>query len=69
MWTDMTIEEVLMRSMKCSGGLTHGRGITDSVSAKWVLFTIGLTEVSNEMEKFCNVSYVSSEQHVDTRIA
>ncbi|GBP41567.1 hypothetical protein EVAR_20375_1 [Eumeta japonica] len=24
-WTDMTIEQVLMRSMKTQGGLTHGR--------------------------------------------
>lgn len=24
-WTDMCIEQVLMRSMKIKGGLTHGR--------------------------------------------
>jgi len=29
----MTIEQTLMRMMKCVGGLTHGRGITDSVLA------------------------------------
>ena len=29
-WTDMTIEQVLMRSLKTSGGLTRGRGISAS---------------------------------------
>ena len=65
-WTDITIEQVLMRSMKSSGGLTHGRGITDSIVLKWILSSIIVSEVSNEMEKFCNVSYSTSEQHVDT---
>lgn len=34
-WSNMTIEQTLMRSMKTSGGLTR-RGITNSVIAKWV---------------------------------
>ncbi|KYM95812.1 hypothetical protein ALC62_13539 [Cyphomyrmex costatus] len=67
-WSDMTIEQVLMRSMKSSGGLTHGRGISDSVLSKWILSSIILTEVCNEMEKFCNVSYSTSEQHVDASV-
>ena len=35
-WSDMTIEQVLMRAMKTSGGLTRGRGLTDSVLSRWV---------------------------------
>jgi len=35
-WSDMTFEQTLMRSMKTSGGLTHCRGITDSVLHKWI---------------------------------
>ena len=27
--TDLIIEQVLMRSIKTSGGLTHGKGLTD----------------------------------------
>ena len=30
LWTDLTIEQVLMRSMKTSGGLTRGRDLSDS---------------------------------------
>ena len=33
-WSDMTIEQVLMKSMKSQGGLTHGRGIINSWS--WI---------------------------------
>lgn len=47
-WSDTTIEQVLMRSMKSSGGLTHGRGITQSGLSKWILSTIALTDISNE---------------------
>ena len=36
-WSDMTIEQVIMRSMKTSGVLTRGRGITESTLARWVL--------------------------------
>ncbi|CAH2218497.1 jg2186 [Pararge aegeria aegeria] len=66
-WSDMSIEQVLMRSMKTSGGLTHGRGITDSVLAKWVLTMPFLIDVSNSMQSFCNVAFITSEQHVDAR--
>ncbi|CAH1100906.1 unnamed protein product [Psylliodes chrysocephalus] len=36
-WTDLTIEQVLMRSMKVEGGLTRGRGLTHSTIARWVI--------------------------------
>ena len=32
-WSDMIIEQSLMRSLKVSGGITHGRGTLDSVLA------------------------------------
>lgn len=65
-WSDMIIEQFLMRSMKTQGGLTHGRGMGDGVIAKFVLTMIILIEVCNSMETFCDVSYCSSEQHVDS---
>ncbi|CAH0552820.1 unnamed protein product [Brassicogethes aeneus] len=66
-WTDMTIEQVLMRSMKTQGGLTHGRGLSESVLTKFVLTMIILVEVCNEIEDFCNVSFATTEQHIDSR--
>lgn len=65
-WSDMTIEQVLMRSMKTQGGLTHGRGCSESVLTKFILTMIILLEVCNEMEDFCNVCFTTTEQHVDS---
>ena len=35
-WSDMTIEQVLMRTMKATGGLTHGRGMSNATISRWV---------------------------------
>jgi len=35
--TDLTIKQVLMRSLKTSGGLTRGRGMTTSQRRIWVM--------------------------------
>lgn len=31
LWTDLIIEQVMMRSIKSRGGLTRGRGVTENV--------------------------------------
>ena len=36
LWTDLVIEQVMMRSIKSRGGLTRGRGLTDSVRHQWI---------------------------------
>ena len=66
-WTDMTIEQVLMRAIKTSGGLTRGRGMTDSVLNRWVLGMPGCTELNHRFEEFCGVSFTTSEEHVELR--
>ena len=35
--TDLIIEQILMRSVKSSGGLTGGRGIGEAQRAQWIL--------------------------------
>lgn len=66
-WSDMSIEQILMRCMKTSGGLTHGRGISDSTLAKWILTMPVLIDVTESLQKFCNINFATSEQHVDSR--
>lgn len=56
-----------MRTMKTSGGLTQGRGITDSVITLWILGMVYLHNVCDEVEKFCGISLETTEQHVDMR--
>lgn len=45
-WSDMTIEQTLMRSMKSNGGLTHGRGITESTMTKWINSMTTMIDIS-----------------------
>ena len=37
LWTDLVIEQVMMKSIKSQEGLTRGRGITESVRLQWIL--------------------------------
>lgn len=66
-WSDMTIKQFLMRSMKTQRGLTHGRGLSESVLVKFILTMVILVEVCNKMEDFCSVFFATTEQHVDSK--
>lgn len=63
----MVIEQTLMRNMKCVGGLTRGRGITDSILTKWTLGMTATHDICSSLEEFCGVFFPSSEQHEDIR--
>ena len=56
-----------MRSLKTSGGLTRGRGISPSTIAKWVHSMPAAFRVIDVMETFGGVACVTPEQHVDLR--
>ncbi|GBO35595.1 hypothetical protein AVEN_267063-1 [Araneus ventricosus] len=66
-WSGQTIEQTLMKTMKSPGGLTCGRGITESVLTRWTFGMIHLHNICEEVEKYCNIISVTSEQHVDMR--
>lgn len=64
----MTVEQTLMRVMKTSGGLTHGRGVNhEGVLARWILGMPVAFEVMDAFETFCGVRAESTEQHTDWR--
>lgn len=67
-WTDMTVEQTLMRIMNIFGDLTHGCGINhEGAVARWILGMPVAFEVMNALENFCGVRAESSEQHTDCR--
>lgn len=66
-WTDMTIEQSLMRIMKIARGLTYGRGVSESILCRWTKGITSLQNICEEMEKMCGVAFTNSEQHVDMR--
>ena len=61
--TDLVIEQVLMRSMKTSGGLTRGRGIGEVQRSVWLLSTPATAEINRAMQEFSGVKYHCSDQH------
>lgn len=65
-FTDMLIEQDLMRIMSIEGGMI-GRNITESTLARWILAMPYTNEIVKEIEKFCNIKFLNSEQHVDAR--
>lgn len=66
-WSNMSIEQVLMRSMKSYGGLTRGRGVSDSVLARCTLGMLCLQSICEQIELFADARSETSEQHVDMR--
>ncbi|KAK3927182.1 Protein asteroid-like protein 1 [Frankliniella fusca] len=65
-YTDMVIEQDLMRPMKIRGGLTR-RGLTQSTVSQWILSRRALLEVSAAVERCSGVHSGTSEQHVELR--
>ena len=65
LWSDLVIEQTLMRSIKTRGGLTRGRGMTNSVRHLWVKSMHSTTMVHDAMMTLSGVAVKSSEQHVD----
>ena len=66
-YTDQTIEQFLMRMLKTSGEMTHGRGITDSTLTKWVHALPRCVPICDALEQFTGVHSSTSEQHKDLR--
>ena len=64
--SDLVIEQVLMRSLKTTGGLTHGRGMSEIQRLVWLLSMPVTAEINGALQEFTGVNYTSSEQHKDT---
>eukprot|EP00794_Sanderia_malayensis_P017156 gene17156-18878_t len=63
--TDLIIEPVLMRSLKTTGGLTQGSGMTEQQRAKWLLSTPACAQTSSAMQDLIGVLCEHSEQNKD----
>ena len=54
-----------MKSMKSTGGLTRGRGMSEVQRLVWLLSRPVCLEVNSAMQKLTDVSYTTSDQHKD----
>jgi len=61
--SDLVIEQTLMRSLKSTGGLTRGSGMTEEQRALWTLSSPVCSEYNVAMQEFNDCTYTSSEQH------
>ena len=66
---DLVIEQVPMRNLKTSGGLTHGRGMTKVQRVLWCLSRPACAEISDTMQQLTSVTLRTSEQHKDSSVA
>ena len=63
---DLVIEQVLMRSLKTSGSLTRGSGMSERQQAIWLLSMPLSAEVNRTMQDFTGKKYQTRDQHKDT---
>ena len=54
-----------MRSLKTTGGLTRGSGMTESQRLVWLLSTPACAQVRCAMQKLTEVAYTTRDQHKD----
>lgn len=64
--TGLVIEQVLMRSLKSTGGLTRGRGLSESQRTKWLLSMPICLQMDSAMQEFSQTVYKTSERHRET---
>ena len=60
---DLTIEQVLMRSLKTTGGLTRGTGLSDVQRSSWLLSKPVCSAYRQQMQENVGVFHSTSEQH------
>lgn len=61
--SDLVIEQTLMRSLKSTGGLTRGSGMTEEQRSLWTLSSPVSSEYSYAMQDFNKRAFTTSEQH------
>ena len=65
LWTDLTIEQVIMRSIKSRGGLKKGCGVTESVGMLWINSTHSLSGIHEAMTDLTRLKHKTSVQHAE----
>ena len=69
LWTDLTIEQVIMLSIKSRGGLTRGRGVTETVRLQWIYSMHKCAGIHDAMTTITNLKHKTSEQHIELGIS
>jgi len=54
---DLTIKQALMHAVKGCGGLTHGRGVTESIRTTWIATVHKTAAVKTALAQFADIDY------------
>ena len=63
LWSDLVIEQVMMRSIKSLGGFTRGRGFSKRL--QWVYTAQECATIHETMTSITVLHLTSSEQHIE----
>ena len=66
--TDLVIEQALMRTLKTTGGLTRGRGMTEQQRLTWVMAMPACAEINKIKQDVTGKNYNSGEQNKDMSV-
>ena len=66
--TDLVIEQALMRTLKTTGGLTRGRGMTEQQRLTWLMAMPACAEVNKIMQDVTGINYNTGEQNKDMSV-
>ena len=64
--SDLVIEQTLMRSLKSTGGLTHGSGMIEDMRNLCTLSAPVTSEYNCAIQDFTDLTYTTSPQHKDS---
>ena len=67
--TDLMIEQVLMCSVKATGGITRERGMSETQRLVWLMSMLACANINNAMQNLTGINYLTSEQHKDIKKA
>ena len=63
-WTDLCIDQTLMRAVKTQGGLI-GRGMSDSVRNMWVLSMSNTAWIHQALQELTHTKSSHNDQHIE----
>ena len=66
---DLVIEQSLMRSIKSTGGLTRGSGMTEHQRTLWTMSSHVSSTYNDAMQSFTHQTFTTSEQHKETTVS
>ena len=68
-WSDLIVEQVMMRSVKSRGGLTRGRDFTEITRHQWVHAAHQCAAIHEAMTSLTRSALANSKQHVEVDVS